>query len=70
MIYLAMFDKDDFIVYWITSLLLIFVKATFFWLLWNWLVTALFNLPELSFWQSVGGWYLYTVITLKYDNKR
>ncbi len=62
-----MFDKYDFIGLWVVSILLIFVKAIAFWILWNWLLVSLFNLPELGFWQSVGGWFLWAILVLKFN---
>ena len=60
-----MFDKENIIALWIVTILLIFVKGVFFWILWNWLIVNIFNLPELTFWQSIGGWYIYAILVLK-----
>lgn len=69
MICLKMFDKYDFLGFWTVAILLVFVKAVAFWVLWNWLVVGLFNSPQLGFWQSVGGWFLWMIIMLKFDFK-
>lgn len=60
-----MFDKENFIALWIVTIILIFVKGVFFWILWNWIIANVFNLPELTFWQSIGGWYIYAILVLK-----
>lgn len=60
-----MLDKENIIALWIVTILLIFVKGVFFWILWNWLIVNMFNLPELTFWQSIGGWYIYAILVLK-----
>lgn len=65
-----MFGKEDFIAVWITSIILTFVKAVAFWVLWNWLIVGMFNLPEITVWQSIGGWFLYAVVTLKLNIKK
>jgi len=65
-----MFDKYDFIGFWTAAMILVFVKAVVFWVFWNWLIVDLLNLPQLSFWQSVGGWYLWMIISIKFDSKR
>ena len=70
MIYFIMFDKYDFIGFWVVAILLVAVKAVIFWVFWNWLVVSLLNLPQLGFWQSVGGWYLWMIISIKFDSKR
>lgn len=65
-----MSGKEDFIAVWITSIILTFVKAVAFWVLWNWLIVGMFNLPEITVWQSIGGWFLYAVVTLKLNIKK
>lgn len=65
-----MFGKEDFIAVWVMSIILIFVKAVAFWVLWNWLIVYMFKLPEITVWQSIGGWFLYAVVTLKLNIKK
>lgn len=65
-----MSGKEDFIAVWIKSIILTFVKAVAFWVLWNWLIVGMFNLPEITVWQSIGGWFLYAVVTLKLNIKK
>lgn len=65
-----MFGKEDFIAVWVMSILLTFVKAIAFWVLWNWLIVYMFKLSEITVWQSIGGWFLYAVVTLKLNIKK
>lgn len=64
-----MSNKENFIAVWIVTILLTFVKAVAFWIFWNWLIPYMFGLPEISLWQSIGGWYLWAVVTLKFSVK-
>ena len=65
-----MFDKENFIVTCAVLIISVFIKAIAFWLLWDWLITYVIDLPEITIWQSIGGWFLWAIVTLKLNLKK
>ena len=46
--------KNKFLKFALFTLLFIAVYGVALWVLWNWLMPALFGLPAISFWQALG----------------